>query len=629
MILCAVAVPAWSEPTWVQLTTPHFVVVSDGGPKQAQEVALEYERFREVLRGTFSGMRMDPSTPVVVLACRDGESLGEVLVDAPGWVSGLYAGARDQRFLIFRTDFRSYYNSDHRNGAEPSNAYHEYVHALEHLNFHNLPPWVTEGIASFYSTFSIEGNRGEIGRLIREYARFIREDGIKIPVRELVAARSTYAFGSDGFKVGEFYAESWALMHYLLVGGKAERAAQLVRFITRVEAGTPPKVAAEEAFGNLDKLQQELDGYFRRVALPFRFVPLPASESRYPVRSLSPAEALSIKASIAALRGNKSADSLVAAAIAADPKFGEPYQTRGLLEFREGRVEEAAKSFEEARSRDRNLYLAAYYGAMLHAHKARSPEQLKNIEGELREVVALSPAFAPAYVALSTFVAQDSSRMAEALQLARKAVELDPSRPGYLVQFARIALLAGKLDEAAAAANVARNIDLGRGDVDAATYLLVRAQQCRNNPNCVRPRISAYVPVPVRPAESDAAKAADPAPPRASVAAHALRKEEHASELPSATGVVTKTPCGKPELDLELRVGDDVLRFNADDDLRLSWPDTTWFDTPYANFCYVIPGARTMVSYRAAAGGDVPAATAIDILEWMALPEPAAKSTAP
>jgi hypothetical protein len=65
----AVAVSARDKSdTWIQITSPHFVVATNGSEKQGRRVADQFERMRSLFHALFPKAQVDPGTPIVVLA---------------------------------------------------------------------------------------------------------------------------------------------------------------------------------------------------------------------------------------------------------------------------------------------------------------------------------------------------------------------------------------------------------------------------------------------------------------------------------------------------------------------------------------------------------------------------------
>ena len=58
------------QENWVQVTSPHFVVATDGNEKQGRHVADQLERMRSVFHAAFPKMNMDSGGPIVVIAVK-------------------------------------------------------------------------------------------------------------------------------------------------------------------------------------------------------------------------------------------------------------------------------------------------------------------------------------------------------------------------------------------------------------------------------------------------------------------------------------------------------------------------------------------------------------------------------
>jgi hypothetical protein len=56
---------------WLELKSPHFVVLTDSNEKQARHVAGQLERMRAVFHTLFPEATGDSGSPIVVLALRD------------------------------------------------------------------------------------------------------------------------------------------------------------------------------------------------------------------------------------------------------------------------------------------------------------------------------------------------------------------------------------------------------------------------------------------------------------------------------------------------------------------------------------------------------------------------------
>src|SRR5580658_5185074 len=56
---------------WIELRSPHFVVLTDSNEKQARHVAGQFERMRGVFHTAFPKAHVDPADPIIVIALKD------------------------------------------------------------------------------------------------------------------------------------------------------------------------------------------------------------------------------------------------------------------------------------------------------------------------------------------------------------------------------------------------------------------------------------------------------------------------------------------------------------------------------------------------------------------------------
>ena len=122
-----------------------------------------------------------------------------------------------------------------------------------------------EGIAEFYSTFDLHsGNRKVwIGKIVPGHVRELRRTFM--PVEMLLKVDRNSPYYNESAKKGAFYAQSWALVHYLMIGN-LERKGQLSRFSDLLQAGRDLKDSFETAFGtDMESMESELRSYIRNA----------------------------------------------------------------------------------------------------------------------------------------------------------------------------------------------------------------------------------------------------------------------------------------------------------------------------------------------------------------------------
>ena len=115
--------------------------------------------------------------------------------------------------------------------------FHEYVHLVLRLNFDSLPVWLNEGLAEFWGNTIIEGERVHEGEPVSQHLQTLRQR-TPLPLAALFAVKPDSAQYSEQNRATIFYAQSCALVHYLVLGSE-ERRGQVNRFAALLQAGQP------------------------------------------------------------------------------------------------------------------------------------------------------------------------------------------------------------------------------------------------------------------------------------------------------------------------------------------------------------------------------------------------------
>jgi tetratricopeptide (TPR) repeat protein len=443
---------------WFEVRSPHFVVISNAGEKQARSVAQEFERVRALLRGLLGNARVETRDPVVVLAVGSERGLRELLPqywDRKGQHPlGAYWKGPHRHDVVLRVD--APYSERYRR------ILHEYVHLLTHASVTDLPAWLDEGLSEFWSTAIVQSDGVEIGRPALHQLATLKARHSWIPLDELLAMERA-PDGRDLERLSMFYAQSWALTHYVMLGGSPN-----LHPLARDAAGAPvlelapskyverlrergPAEAGVLAFGDLSQLERALaayvhEGRFRtlRIHIPQSQVEPPEIEDlQTRVRVLSPAESLAIRAGFLADGERPSAAlPLLREALAADPNETSALETLGYVHFQQNNAVEAARWFDRAIDSGGATYLAYFYRAILAGPVPN------HLEDDLRCAIDLNPGFAESYVRLADVYSQEPDRLEEALPLVRRATELEPDNAAYWLDLGKLLLRLHRTDEA-------------------------------------------------------------------------------------------------------------------------------------------------------------------------------------
>src|SRR6185503_17423399 len=155
---------------------------------------------------------IDASVPTTVIIFRDQASFHPfkpLYQGRPASLSGYFQPGDDVNYIAIALD---------PNDRDPyGTAFHEYVHLHLNNNIPGAPLWLNEGLAELYGSLQFSGNNAVLGAPIYPFIRFVREDGL-IPLKTFFSIDTSSPHYNESDKNGVFYGQSWALVHYLMLG---------------------------------------------------------------------------------------------------------------------------------------------------------------------------------------------------------------------------------------------------------------------------------------------------------------------------------------------------------------------------------------------------------------------------
>jgi len=259
-----VAVPASAE--WYQARTGHFIVYSESNANDTKEFAQKLERFDMALR-TLQGMQQKPadSDAERLTVYRFGEQSDIGRLAGASMVAGFYIPREggSVAFTPARDDgpTASIIRRDSRTDLDPMSVLlHEYTHHFMFQHFPaTYPSWYVEGIAELYSTIDFRpdgsfhlGNppQARAEPLVGKYRSLLHYS-----IRQMLLTKSRPT-GEDAYA---HYTYGWLLTHYLAF--EPTRKGQMLTYLRLIDQGTSLQDAAQQAFGDLDKLEAEVMRY--------------------------------------------------------------------------------------------------------------------------------------------------------------------------------------------------------------------------------------------------------------------------------------------------------------------------------------------------------------------------------
>jgi tetratricopeptide (TPR) repeat protein len=454
LLLAAVAIASPPD-SWIGARTAHFTIVTDGGAAAAMALAARFER----LRLTFSQLWPTARTgtkAVIVIAPAHRRGLASLLPPSttPGDAvhpAGIMVSGLDRVYLGVPLD-RPDISGDQV-------ATHEYVHLLVDANIPAAPLWLNEGLAEFFASGRFDEDPVVFGLPHAGYLRVLRARDW-LPLEEVLTATRGAALIGDAKTSAKFYAQAWALVHYLKLGHRGRHASQLTSFMARVAQGLAPLRAAQESFGDLEVLERAMRSYVRadhffdaRLSVP------PGSGSKAAHTPVTSADAtMMVGDFLTHVLHFEAAEAMLARAATMSAPAAALSERRALLAFSRQQLLAALEQANHALALDPERPLAHYLRAvaLLAATSGMTVQTTRDAENALRRAIAAAPALAPAYTALGGLLAARDGPSLEARMLIQRAITLDPSAIGHQVALGQVLLMSGDTVEAQQVAERAR-----------------------------------------------------------------------------------------------------------------------------------------------------------------------------
>jgi tetratricopeptide (TPR) repeat protein len=477
--VCALAAPARALPSpkdsWIEVRTASFTLYSNAGERRTREIGADLERLRDAFAQLSPGLALGSPNPTSIYVFRDAASFlpyQRTYQGKPLAAGGYFLGRPTGNFVAINGD---------QHGDERAIIYHEYIHYLMHNNYPALPLWLHEGLAEYYSTFQVDRDEARIGLPIPEHVYWLRQHSF-IPLATLFAVDEGSPEYNESSRRGGFYAESWALVHYL-ISGNPERRRQAAEYLRLVQGGASPGQALSQELGaDPAVLEHELRTYLQKRLFDFTRAPLhPEASLAMEVKPIAWADVLY---RLGDLLANLSDDRAAAAAehfraaLAARPDHGLAMAGLGFLAWRAERPAEARSWYEKAAKLAPESFLVQY----LYADSLiddPGPGALRQARAALRRAVALRPDFGEAWARLGYTYQSEDNLPKEAIEALETAHRLLPSRMDVAHNLAVSYARAG---ESARAAALLEHVLVPQGtpeEVESAREALLDAEQRR------------------------------------------------------------------------------------------------------------------------------------------------------
>lgn len=245
-----IATPAMAA--WQKASNAHFIIYADLTADELQRFAARLERYDAALRQLTKAKDTPPVTIYMVKDFGQVQSLAQSRN-----VGGFYRGNAQEPFIIAPLST----GRQHSFSLSVEDLlFHEYAHhMLLSNNDQLLPAWTNEGMAEFFMSADVKPD-GSIVMGAPNKSRFFSISTMnRWTARRLLLSETERVPGSE---IHQRYSRGWLLVHYLFLSG--ERPNQFTSYVELLNSGVPVAKAAEQAFGDLDQLDSDLQRYVRR-----------------------------------------------------------------------------------------------------------------------------------------------------------------------------------------------------------------------------------------------------------------------------------------------------------------------------------------------------------------------------
>ncbi len=593
VLFASVATARDKVENWIEVRSPHFVVATTANEKQARRIADQFERMRSLFHALFPKLKIDPSAPIIVIAVKDDKDFRalepqEYLAKGSLQLGGLFLRAADKNYVLLHLEAQ---------GEHPySTVYHEYTHLLM-SKAEWMPLWLNEGLAEFYENTNIEENDVILGQPSSEDIRLLLQSRL-LPMSTLFSVDQHSPYYHEENKGSIFYAESWALTHYLRINDFEDQKPRLQQYVELLANGTDATTAAATAFGDPKKLEADLDAYIHQptIASYKTRVSIEVDPTTFKVEPLTPPQADAIRADFLAYnRRTQDARTLLDRVLKDDPNNVAARETLGFLEFQAGHLEEAKKWYRQAVELDSQSYLAHYYFAAISMQDAVTSSDEQQIENSLRMAIKLNPSFAPPFDRLAVLLGKNHANLGEAHMMGLTAVSLDPENMGYRVNVASVLMEMGQGQNAVNVLRIAAKLAKTPQETQFVNEALLNAQTFATAQDEMKEQQQQ-----MRDEAADSEEPSDSTKTSADTAkTPRLVRRETVPNGPHQflTGVIKDVHCDSLKIDLAVKSASKSMTLRADNYFKVQFTTLGFQPTDDLNPCAQLEGRPAKVEY--------------------------------
>jgi tetratricopeptide (TPR) repeat protein len=384
---------------WRRLVSADLEVIGNASERDLRRTLEEVQNFRDTLRRLMTTLDFGSDQKTILIALRDAQMFerfaprdgrGRKRVNVAGYFS-VQPYANVMVLPIYAEREFTY-----------EVAFHEYVHFLVYRNLRNVPRWLSEGLAEFYSTYFVDSRgRAIIGRPPPGWVATLRIRPM-LSLSKFLDPESSARLFDNPAAANLFYAQAWALVHFMTLSDRGARQGQILKYLQALQTSSSHLDAARQAFGtDLNRLSADVERYVNRDELPALTLARPekqAAAHRVEVAPLTEADAWHVQGRLLTdVEATEDAEKALVKALAQAPGHRGARVAMGRVRLQQERRDEAVAVLTAAAGEASDDFEPQYYLGTALAAVHRYEESLKAYD----RAVAINPQSALAWFGLS------------------------------------------------------------------------------------------------------------------------------------------------------------------------------------------------------------------------------------
>jgi tetratricopeptide (TPR) repeat protein len=455
----------FAKDTWINVRSKNFFLIGNANEKEIRQVATKLEQFRETFRIIFPKVIFASPIPINVLVFKSSSAYNPFRPKLANGkpdenIAGYFQANEDVNYITVSTEGEK----DDTFGT----IFHEYVHYILDTNIgkSDIPPWFNEGLAEYYQTYQIKDDQKvSLGDIQSGHLQLLQQSQL-IPLKTFFEIDNYSLHQNGNHSRSIFYAQAWALIHYLIQGNKGANNENLTSFLNLILNKVEPEKAFQQVFKtDYAAMEKALKNYVSQGKYQMSVVTFDKKlvfDSEMTTVPLSEGEANAYLGDLLYhTREYDNAETYLKKALAADPNSSLANTSLGLVRMKQRKFGEAKQLLETAIAKDQKNYLAYYNYAFILSRESMDEfgyvskypaDASRKITDFLSKAIELNPNFSESYSLVAFVYLVNSENLDQALNFLKKGLALQPGNQQYSFMIAQVYSRQQKFAEARALA---------------------------------------------------------------------------------------------------------------------------------------------------------------------------------